>query len=77
MLGRLGAAGRGAPGVMLGLTIAPGTLGASPMPLGIGCLGPDKIWPGLGYGTGLEGIAEPLVTGACVAGLGTAGPGAG
>jgi hypothetical protein len=65
MLGRLGAEGRGAPGLKpglkLGLTapgIVPGLIidgtafGASPNPAGIGCLGPERIWPGFGAGTG-------------------------
>jgi hypothetical protein len=66
MLGKLGAEGRGAPGV----AIEGGAFGASLMPAGIGCLGPDKICPGLGAGMGLEGIAEPR------AGLGADGLGA-
>ncbi len=59
ILGKLGAAGRGTPGAI----IAAGGFGASPNPAGSGCLGPERIWPGLGGGTGLAGIAEPLDTG--------------
>jgi hypothetical protein len=70
MLGRLGAEGRGAPGV----TIDGGAFGASPMPAGRGCLGPERIWPGLGEGTGRAGIAEPLATGPGVV-MGLAGTG--
>ncbi len=73
-LGRLGAGGRGAPGA----APAPGTeetvLGASPIPAGMGCLGPDKICPGLGAGSGLAGIADPLVPG-IVPGAGLPGAG--
>jgi hypothetical protein len=42
-------AGRGAPG----MTIAGGAFGRSLTPCGNGCLGPERIWPGLGEGTGL------------------------
>ena len=74
MLGKLGAEGLGAPGV----AISGGAFGASPMPDGIGCLGPDKICPGLGGGgMGLEGIAEPLGPGAAGAGAPGAAAGAG
>jgi len=78
MLGRLGAEGRGAPGVMApGVMMDGGDFGASPMPAGIGCLGPDRIWPGLGAGMGRAGIAEPLETGPGAAGPGVARGGAG
>jgi hypothetical protein len=73
MLGKLGAEGRGAPGV----TIDGGAFGASPIPAGIGCLGPERIWPGLGAGTGRAGIAVPLETGPGVAGAGAAAGAAG
>jgi hypothetical protein len=73
MLGKLGAEGLGAPGV----AIKGGAFGASPTPAGIGCLGPDKICPGLGAGgMGLEGIAEPR-TGLGADGLGAPGVAAG
>jgi hypothetical protein len=44
-LGKLGAAGRGAPGAITaeGATFTEGGFKASPIPLGRGCLGPDKI----------------------------------
>lgn len=72
MLGKLGADGRGAPGLIKpGLAIKGGAFGASPTPAGIGCRGPDKICPGLGAGgTGLPATAEPR------AGLGADGLGA-
>ena len=82
MLGKLGADGRGAPGLTkLGLAIR-GAFAASPMPAGRGCLGPDKICPGLGAGgTGLPAIADPLAglgeEGLGAAGLGAPGAGAG
>jgi hypothetical protein len=63
MLGKLGTEGRGAPGVPTDEVTCAEGLGASPMPAGSGCLGPDKIWPGLGGGTGLAGIDDPLAKG--------------
>jgi hypothetical protein len=63
----LGAEGRGEPGADTpgaaapGIAMPGGAFGASPIPGGMGCLGPDKIWPGRGAGTGLAGIAEPLI----------------
>jgi len=48
------------------------------MPAGSGCRGPERIWPGLGAGTGFAGIAVPLGEGAGLAGTGIEGaPGTG
>ena len=75
ILGKLGEAGRGAPGipdcVTSGALCTIGGLGASPIPAGSGCLGPDKIWPGLGGGTGLAGTADPRVIGLVIGLAGT------
>ncbi len=74
MLGRLGAEGRGAGVPKLGLPkLIGGAFGASPTPAGSGCLGPDKICPGLGGGTGRAGIAEPRATWPGAAGVAGAG----
>jgi hypothetical protein len=57
-----GGAGRGAPGI----ATAGGVFGNSPRLAGIGCRGPERIWPGLGDGTGLAGIADPRATGGAI-----------
>ncbi len=58
-MGAAGAAGRGAPGI----AICGGAFGASPILGGSGCLGPERICPGLGVGTGRAGIGMPRPTG--------------